>query len=272
MVGYSMMRRSSRQNRGVMGTLEGRVALISGTAGGMGRAAALEFAAQGAAVVGCDLDADGAAETVAAVHEAGGTMVSAEPVDLTDEAATARWVALAVAEFGGVHVLYNNASVARVGPWDALTLAEWRRSMTYELDIVYLSTKAAWGALVERGGGVVINVASVAAKFGATFVHQHAHGAAKGGVMAFTKHLVVSGAPHGIRAVSISPGMIVTPATAPVVAPGGPGDQLVAQIPSGRFGQPEDVAKLAAFLASDAASYINGADIAIDGGVTAVTA
>jgi NAD(P)-dependent dehydrogenase (short-subunit alcohol dehydrogenase family) len=253
--------------------LHGKVALISGTAGGMGRAAALEFAAQGAAVVGCDLDAAGAAETVAQVRDAGGTMVSLEPVDLTDPAATARWVQLAVDEFGGVDVLYNNASVARVGPWEELTLEEWRRSMLYELDIVYLSTRAAWDALVARGGGVVINVASVAAKMGASFVHQHAHGAAKGGVLAFTKHLVVSGAPHGIRAVSISPGMIVTPATAPVVLdPDGPGEALRAGIPSGRFGEPWEVARLAAFLASDAAGYINGADIAIDGGVTAVTA
>jgi NAD(P)-dependent dehydrogenase (short-subunit alcohol dehydrogenase family) len=256
-----------------MGDLDGKVALISGTAGGMGRAAALEFAAQGARVVGCDLDAAGAAETVSQVRDAGGTMVSLEPIDLTSEEATARWVQLAVREFGGVDVLYNNASVARVGTWDELTLEEWRRSMLYELDIVYISTKAAWGALVKRGGGVVINVASVAAKMGASFVHQHAHGAAKGGVLAFTKHLVVSGAPHNIRAVSISPGMIVTPATAPVVLDAeGPGESLRTGIPSGRFGEPWEVARLAAFLASDGAGYINGADIAIDGGVTAVTA
>jgi NAD(P)-dependent dehydrogenase (short-subunit alcohol dehydrogenase family) len=253
--------------------LDGKVALISGTAGGMGRAAALEFAAQGARVVGCDLDEAGAAQTVAQVRDSGGEMVSLEPIDLTDPAATARWVQLALDTFGGVDVLYNNASVPRVGPWEELTLEEWRRSMLYELDIVYISTRAAWDAMVARGGGVVINVASVAAKMGASFVHQHAHGAAKGGVLAFTKHLVVSGAPHGIRAVSISPGLIVTPATAPVVLdPDGPGEMLREQIPSGRFGEPWEVVRLAAFLASDAAAYINGADIAIDGGVTAVTA
>lgn len=253
--------------------LEGKVALISGTAGGMGRAAALEFAAQGAAVVGCDVNVEGAEETVELVLAAGGEMTSLAPVDLTREEDARRWVAEAVEAYGGVDVLYNNASVARVGPWDELDLEGWRFAMSYELDLVFISTKAAWPELVARGGGAIINVASVAAKMGAGFVHQHAHGAAKGGVLAFTKHLVVSGIPYGIRAVSISPGMIVTPATAPVVLdPDGPGQRLLAGIPSGRFGAPGEVAALAAFLASDAGSYINGADIAIDGGVTAVAA
>jgi NAD(P)-dependent dehydrogenase (short-subunit alcohol dehydrogenase family) len=253
------------------GLLDGRVALISGTGGGMGRAAALAFAAHGAAVVGCDLDAAGAQETERLVIEAGGRIVSLAPVDLTREPDAADWVAAGVQAFGGIDVLYNNASVARVGPWEELTLEGWRFALTYELDIVFISTRAAWPALVARGRGVVINVASVSAHRGASFVHQHAHGAAKGGVLAFTKHLVVSGAPHGIRAVSISPGMILTPATAPVVAdPHGPGETLRASIPSGRFGAPEEVAELAAFLACDRAAYINGADIAIDGGVTAV--
>ncbi len=251
--------------------LDGKVALISGTGGGMGRAAALEFAAQGAAVVGCDLDEGAAEETERLVRASGWQMVSLAPIDLTGEDDAARWVGLALEAFGGVDVLYNNASVARVGPWDELTLAGWRFAMTYELDLVYISTRAAWDALVARGGGVIVNVASVAAKRGASFVHQHAHGAAKGGVLAFTKHLVVSGAPHGIRAVSISPGMILTPATRPVVAdPSGPGETLLRGIPAGRFGSAGEVAALAAFLASDAAGYINGADIAIDGGVCAV--
>lgn len=254
-----------------MGRLDRKVALISGTGGGMGRAAALEFTRQGARVAGCDMNAEGDAETEAMVRAGGGVMRSFAPVDLTDEAQARAWVEAAVAEFGGVDVLYNNASIARVGPWDELDYAQWRHAMTYELDLVYLCTKAAWPHLVERGGGCVINVGSVSAVRGAGFVHQHAHGAAKGGVVAFTKHLMVSGIPHGIRAVSISPGMIRTPATSPVIdVPGGPLDELISKIPSRRVGEPHEVAQLASFLASDEASYINGADIAIDGGATAI--
>jgi NAD(P)-dependent dehydrogenase (short-subunit alcohol dehydrogenase family) len=254
-----------------MGRLDGKVALISGTGGGMGRAAALEFSRQGAKVAGCDINADGDAETEALVRAAGGVMKSFAPIDLTDEQATGSWVAAAVAEFGGIDVLYNNASIARIGPWDELDYAQWRHAMIYELDIVYLCTKAAWPHLVQRGGGCIINVGSVSATRGAEFVHQHAHGAAKGGVVAFTKHLMVSGIPHRIRAVSISPGMIRTPATAPVIdVPGGPLEELISKIPSRRVGEPHEVAQLASFLASDEASYINGADIAIDGGATAI--
>lgn len=254
-----------------MGRLDGKVALISGTGGGMGRAAAIEFARQGARVAGCDMNADGDAETAALVAAGGGLMRSFAPVDLTDERQARGWVEAAVDEFGGVDVLYNNASVARVGPWDELDYAQWRHAITYELDLVYLCTKAAWPHLVKRGGGVVINVGSVSASRGASFVHQHAHGAAKGGVVAFTKHLMVSGIPHNIRAVSISPGMIRTPATSPVIdVPGGPLADLIAKIPSRRVGEPHEVAALACFLASDGASYINGADIAIDGGASAI--
>lgn len=257
-----------------MARLAGKVAMISGTAGGMGRAAAIEFARQGAKVIGCDMNADGAAESAelanAAGEPSGGTMVSFAPVDLTDEQQVQRWAEDGARAFGRVDILYNNASVARVGPWEEMTYSEWRRSMTYELDIVYLTTKAVWPFIVAGGGGIVINVGSVSAVRGAAFVHQHAHGAAKGGVVAFTKHLMVSGIPHNIRAVSISPGMIRTPATSPVIAQEGVLDGLIASIPSRRIGEPEEVARLAAFLASDEATYINGADIAIDGGSTAI--
>jgi NAD(P)-dependent dehydrogenase (short-subunit alcohol dehydrogenase family) len=132
--------------------LDGKVVLISGTAGGMGRAAAVEFAA----VVGCDIDDESAAQTVELVSSTGGRMTSLAPIDLTSEEDAAAWVAHGVATYDGVDVLYNNASIARVGPFDELTLEGWRFAMTYELDLVFISTKAAWPALIERGVGVVI--------------------------------------------------------------------------------------------------------------------
>jgi meso-butanediol dehydrogenase / (S,S)-butanediol dehydrogenase / diacetyl reductase len=255
-----------------MSNLEGKVCLISGTAGGMGRAAAIEFARQGALVAGCDMDQQGNLETAELVRATGGSMYSTAPIDLTVEAQAKAWADAVAAELGGIDVLYNNASVARVGPWDDLTYEQWRFALTYELDIVFLCTKAAWPHLVARGGGSIINVGSVSAVRGASFVHQHAHGAAKGGVVAFTKHLVVSGAPHNIRANSISPGMIRTPATSPILEdPDSPLHEVLAITPSRRAGEPSEVAALAAFLASDVAAYINGADIPIDGGITAIT-
>jgi len=158
--------------------LTGKIAFISGTGGGMGRAAALEFARQGATVVGCDLNAEAAAQTVDLVRAEGGTMHSVHPIDLASEHGAAQWFDQGIAITGGIDILYNNASVARVGPWDELTYADWQFSLKYELDIVYLSTRAAWPHLVARGGGVILNVASIAGQRGARFVHQHAHGAA----------------------------------------------------------------------------------------------
>ena len=172
-----------------MGRLDGKVALISGTARGMGRAAAVEFAAQGAAVFGCDLDEKANAETVDLVTATGGRMAAIAPVDLATADGARAWVEAAVAEFGGVDILYNNASALRNGALMDLTDDDWHFTVRNELDIVWFSVRAAWPELVKRGGGAIVNVASIAAKLGARFVGQVPHGSAKGGVLAMTKHL-----------------------------------------------------------------------------------
>lgn len=256
-----------------MGRLDGKVALISGTARGMGRAAALEFAAQGAAVFGCDLDGDGSAETVDLVTKAGGQMAALAPLNLSSAEGALAWVNAAVETCGGVDVLYNNASALRNGPLMGLSDDDWHFTLRNELDIVWYSVRAAWPELVKRGGGSVINVASIAAKLGARFVGQVPHGSAKGGVLAMTKHLCAAGGAHGIRANAILPGLIYTPETARFIDdPDGPLPGILARIPLGRCGRANEVAKLAAFLASDDAAFITGAEIAIDGGDGSVAA
>ena len=256
-----------------MGSLDGKVALISGTARGMGRAAAAGFAAQGAAVFGCDLDEAGSAETVALVTAAGGRMAALAPVDLASAEGARTWVDAAVAEFGGVDILYNNASALRNGALTELSDDDWHFTIRNELDIVWFSVRAAWPELVKRGGGSIVNVASIAARLGARFTGQVPHGSAKGGVLAMTRHLCAAGGEHRIRANAILPGLIYTPETARFIDdPDGPLPSILAKIPLGRYGQAGEVAKLAAFLASDDAAFITGAEIAIDGGDGAVAA
>ncbi len=255
-----------------MGRLDGKVTLITGTAGGQGAAAARLFAAEGAVVVGCDLDAERAAAVAEAVEADGGAMRSFAPVDLADPDAASAWVTDGVAFAGGVDVLYNNASAPRVGPFDELTWEDWRFTLHHELDLIFTVTHAAWPHLVARGGGAIINTASVAAHRGATFVEQSAHGAAKGGVLAMTRHLAASGARHGIRANSISPGLIVTPQIAPFLQePGHPVHEMASSHPLGRLGEPDDVARIALFLASDDAAYLNAVDIVVDGGQSLIS-
>ncbi|MET9382237.1 SDR family NAD(P)-dependent oxidoreductase [Streptomyces sp. NPDC002928] len=255
-----------------MGRLENKVALITGTGGGMGRAAAILFAQEGAKVVGCDLNAEANAETEELARKAGGEMTALGPVDLGDPEAAATWVNEAAATYGGVDVLYNNASAIRMAPIDQLSVEDWQFTLRNELDQVFYVTRAAWPHLVARGGGAIINVGSIAAVRGVEFVAQNAHAAAKAGCMALTLQFVAEGGKHRIRANSVIPGPVVTPATAPVFTSPNPPEAFkrltLDRIPMGRLGQPEDVAKAALFLASDDAAWISGASIVVDGGLS----
>jgi NAD(P)-dependent dehydrogenase (short-subunit alcohol dehydrogenase family) len=254
-----------------MSRLAGKVVLITGTGAGMGRAAALRFAAEGATVVGCDLNPETSQETVQLVRDAGGQMTATAPVDLSSYELTQQWVDEAAAVHGGIDVLYNNASLPVVGPWDDLTVDDWHAGIRNELDLVFYACKVVWPHLVARGGGSIINVASIASIRGAAFFQQAAHGAAKGGVLSFTYHLAAAGGPHRIRANAILPGLIRTPSTEFLFAsPEAPGSALAAANPLGRVGEADDVAKLAAFLASDDAWYINAAAIPVDGGQSVI--
>jgi NAD(P)-dependent dehydrogenase (short-subunit alcohol dehydrogenase family) len=252
------------------GRLDGKVALITGTGGGIGRAAALIFAAEGAAVVGCDLQEAASEETVALVRAAGGRMTATAGVDLADHRAAARWVDAAAEQHGGIDVLLNNASAIRFGPVDRLPVEDWLFTVRNELDLVFYAIRAAWPHLAARGGAIV-NIGSISGTRGAWFMPQNAHGAAKGGVLGLTCQLAVEGGPLGIRVNAISPALTRTPATEPLLSdPDSPFDLAKARIPLGRVGEPEDIARAAAFLASPDASYITGVNLPVDGGTAAV--
>lgn len=250
------------------GRLENTIALITGVGGGIGAAAASMFAAEGARVVGCDLDETSARRTEQNVRSAGGEITVMGGVDLGDADQAKAWVDRAVATYGGIDVLYNNASTQRFGALDELTVEDWDFTMRNELNLVYYTVRAAWPHLKAHGGGSIINVGSIAALRGVEFMPQNAHGTAKGGVIALTLQLVVEGGPFGIRANVISPGLIETPNTAPMFVD--PSEKLrrvvLDRIPLGRHGQPEDIVNAAIYLASDKSAWVSGANIVIDGG------
>lgn len=250
--------------------LEGKIALITGVGGGMGVAAARRFAAEGAQVVGCDLNAAGAQQTEDLVRAEGGEITCFGGVDLGDAEAAAAWVDAAVATYDGIDVLYNNASTQRFAPIEELSVADWDFTMRNELDLVFYTVKAAWPHLKRYGGGSIVNVGSIAALRGVEFMAQNAHSTAKGGVIALTLQLVVEGGPHGIRANVISPGMTETPNTTPLLAdpPERMRTVVLDRIPLGRHGQAEDVVNAALFLASDESAWISGTNIVIDGGAS----
>lgn len=252
------------------GRLDGKIALITGVGGGMGVAAARRFAAEGAKVVGCDLDEASAARTQDLVRAEGGEITVMGGVDLGDADAARAWVDAAVATYDGIDVLYNNASTQRFAPIEELSIADWDFTMRNELNLVFYTVKAAWPHLKQHGGGSIINVGSIAAMRGVEFMAQNAHSTAKGGVIALTLQLVVEGGPFGIRANTISPGMTETPNTAPLLAdpPERMRTVVLERIPLGRHGQPEDVVNAAVFLASDESSWISGTNIVIDGGAS----
>ena len=252
------------------GRLAGKIALITGVGGGMGATAASMFAAAGARVVGCDIDAAAAARTEAAVRAEGGQITAMDGVDLGDPEQARAWVDAAVEVYQGIDVLYNNASTQRFGALDELDVLDWDFTIRNELNLVYYTVRAAWPHLKRHGGGSIINVGSIAALRGVEFMPQNAHSAAKGGVIALTLQLVVEGGPHGIRANVISPGLTETPNTAPLLAD--PPQRLrrlvLDRIPLGRHGRAEDVVHAAIFLASDESSWISGSNIVIDGGAS----
>lgn len=253
------------------GRLAGKVAVITGTAGGQGRAAALRFAAEGALVHGCDVQVDGARDTVDMVRAAGGVMSDASPVDLTDETATKNWIDSVAAEYGRIDILYANAGATEFSAVEDTTLQSWHFVLAHEMDVVFLPVKHAWGHLKRSSAAAVLLVGSTAGVTGSTTNGRIAHTATKGAVVAMTKQLAAEGAIHGIRVNSVSPGMIRTPGSeSNLLSSSHPMNRIARKIPLGRIGDPDEVAQCAVFLVSDEASYVTGANLMVDGGWSAV--
>jgi NAD(P)-dependent dehydrogenase (short-subunit alcohol dehydrogenase family) len=250
----------------VTGRLAGKVCVITGTGGSIGRASALAFAREGASVVGCDLSVDGAEATVELVRGAGGEIVSMQPCRLTDPADCRALIELTLTTFGRVDVLFNLAGQQYFDPLEDITDEEWDRARRNEVDLVFYLTRAAWPH-VKAARGVVVNMASLNATLSFKILPSLAHTTNKAGIIGMTRQLALEGAEHGIRVNSISPGLIESNATQAQLDDPEWASSMLGKILLGRLGRPEEVANVALFLASDESSYITGVDIVVDGGM-----
>jgi NAD(P)-dependent dehydrogenase (short-subunit alcohol dehydrogenase family) len=251
------------------GRLDGKVALITGAGSGMGRAAAELFAHEGAKVVVTDVVDDAGDAAVKAVRAAGGeaTYVRADVSNADDCEAMVRG---ATETYGGLHVLYNNAGVFPDDDGGVLDTPEstWEAVMRINLKGVWLGCRAAIPAMIASGGGSIVNVASFVALMGAATA-QIAYTASKGGVLSMTREIAVEYARQGIRANALCPGPIETPLLAELLSDPARRARRMVHIPMGRLGRSEELARAALFLASDDSSFMTGASLVVDGGITA---
>ena len=249
-----------------MGRLDGKVAVITGAGSGMGREAALLFAAEGARVCVADVDADAAVQTAADVGDA-----FAFKVDVADSASVERMMRETAERLGGIDVLYNNAGIS---PADDAGILEtepdaWDRVQAVNAKGVFLCCKHGIPHLLERGGGSVINVASFVALLGAA-TSQISYTASKGAVLAMTRELAVQFARQGIRCNALCPGPVETPLLLNIYGSDPAAlERRRIHWPTGRLAKPREIVNAALFLASDESSYVNGAVFTVDGGLTA---
>jgi NAD(P)-dependent dehydrogenase (short-subunit alcohol dehydrogenase family) len=252
-----------------MGRLDGKVALITGGASGMGMVASRLFASEGAKVLLTDV-ADEAGEAVAKEIESTGGEAAYVHADVSNEDDAKHMVDTAVERFGHLHVLYNNAGVMLPddGSVHLTDASIWDTTLAINVKGVAFGCKYGVPAMIASGGGSIINVASFVAWLGAA-TSQTAYTASKGAVLAMTREIAVEYARKGIRCNALCPGPIETPLLMELLSDEVRRRRRLVHIPMGRLGQAEELAKAALFLASDDSSYMTGASLIVDGGITA---
>lgn len=247
--------------------LRDKLAVITGAATGIGRATALQFAQEGAAVAIADINVDDGHETVRLIEQQGGTAIFVH-ADVSDEASVEDLMRAATDGLGGIDVLFNNAGMQASGTVTDFEASTWDDLMAVNPRGCFLGAKHAIPHLRERGGGSIINMASIAGLKGGPGMT--AYSASKGAVIAFTRALAAELAP-GIRVNGLAPGWIDTPFNRPAIEfMGGRDEQqqmVESEVPLGRQGVPEEIAPAAVFLASDESSYVTGQVVVVDGGL-----
>ena len=246
----------------ILERVTGRNALVTGAASGIGRCTALRLADEGATVVAVDITADALAEVAAEAEPMTGSII-ARPGDVSTEHGVQSIVGGAVDELGSLDVLVNVAGILSFSHAHEVSLEEWNRILTVNLTGTFLMCREALPHLLATKGNIV-NLASTASHAGQPWAV--AYSASKGGVLAMTRELAIEYAEQGLRCNSVSPGAIDTPITLAFTLPEGANPKLLRRVtPLGDFGTPEGIASAIAFIASDEASHMNGADIRMDG-------
>lgn len=243
--------------------LTDRWALVTGASRGIGQHVALTLAHAGAHIVASGRDETALAETATAIAELGREVIVI-PAELADAEAVLRLGEEAVTRTGGIDILVNNAGLSHVEPALATTVEHWDHTMAVNLRAPMFLSQAVAPAMIARGGGSIVNIASAAAHGG---IRDHAaYCASKGGLILLTQTLALEWAEHGIRVNAVSPTVILTPMGERVWGEPAKRDPMLAKIPLGRFGRPVDVSGAVLYLASDASALVTGATIVVDGG------
>jgi NAD(P)-dependent dehydrogenase (short-subunit alcohol dehydrogenase family) len=247
--------------------LEGKVAIITGGAHGMGAVEAILFAKEGAKVVVADIREDDARKVEAEIAEAGGEAMVVI-LDVSKEDQWEQAIADVIAKFGKLDILVNNAGISGSGEKNFGSTAAWDQLMDINAKSVFLGMKHAIPEMEKVRGGAIVNISSISGMVGQSYVHP-GYNASKGAVRLVTKAAAIQHAKSGIRVNSVHPGSMPPMLTSGARGDGGSQDARMAAIPMGREGQPIEVANAVLFMASDEASYITGTELMVDGGFTA---